>query len=546
MTRQVSVRRSLSATPSVRPTPVEPTRAAAVPSNRAAAVPSTRIAPHEPSPRARGACPGRHRRPGGELMLAVALAAALAIAGCAAPLAPTAALPDLPLGTGWTDPSAAAVDSPGAASSSANPVDTNRALADWWRTLGDPALPRLVALALERNADLRQALLRVDEARALQAVADSRDGLAADARASVAAQRQSENGLLPIGRIPGLQRDVVLHDTALQASWEPDLFGRVRAAREAAQAQLALTRAEVDGLKLALSAEVARHLLALRGAQLEAVAHRHVIDDLARALALTEQRIAAGDLAPNDRHGPQAALDAARAGLPGIEARARSAALALGTLTGGLPEQELALLQAAPAPLAWPALPVGRRADLLRRRPDVQAAEARLVASGADLGGALAEQFPRLTIGASGGFQALDLGDLLKPGSMALSLAPMISWRFLDGGRVQAQIRAAQARERSAGVGYEKAVLGALGEAERALSDYRGALATLAAQREATAAAARVATHAAQRATAGDLSRLDSLDAQRRRHEADEAEARAVGAAAQQMALTVKALGGGW
>src|SRR3546814_1708436 len=124
---------------------------------------------------------------------------------------------------------------------------------------------------------------------------------------------------------------------------------------------------------------------------------------------------------------------------PGIEARQRGAVLGLGVLLGAPPERELKLLDTAAPALALPALPVGERADILRRRPDVLAAERQLAASTADIGLATAELFPKLSIGAGGGFQALSTGEWFDGSSARFSILPLISWRLFDGGRVRAR-----------------------------------------------------------------------------------------------------------
>src|SRR3546814_1954711 len=119
-----------------------------------------------------------------------------------------------------------------------------------------------------------------------------------------------------------------------------------------------------------------------------------------------------------------------------------------------------------------PALPVGERADILRRRPDVLAAERQLAASTADIGLATAELFLKLSIGAGGGFQALNTGEWFDGLNARFSIMPLISWRLFDGGRVREEIRARKAVQRQAALGYEQAVLNAVGDVESALGGY--------------------------------------------------------------------------
>ena len=164
-------------------------------------------------------------------------------------------------------------------------------------------------------------------------------------------------------------------------------------------------------------------------------------------MELVWQRVAAGDAAAADVDTVYAQLAAAKAELPDIQARQRAAILSLSVLLGQTPEQALALLDAQPAKVALLPIPVGERADILRRRPDILAAERNLAASSADIGVATAELFPKLSIGLSGGFQALSTGNWFAASSRRSSLLPLISWRLFDGGRVRAEIRVSQAVE---------------------------------------------------------------------------------------------------
>ena len=190
---------------------------------------------------------------------------------------------------------------------------TTAELDTWWEALGDPTLTRLVEEALEKNLDLRLAATRIAEARANLDRVDGRRFPAGTARADLSERRQSENGPLPVGRIPGLERDQTLHDLALDASWEIDMYGRFGRAMKVAGARLEATEDEALGLRLSLAAEVARTYLSLRGAQRELAAREEVIAALEKTLALARQRVAAGDLAPNELASLEARLAWAKA-----------------------------------------------------------------------------------------------------------------------------------------------------------------------------------------------------------------------------------------
>ena len=440
--------------------------------------------------------------------------------------------PPVDIGSGWTLPLTSA-------SASAD-------LTQWWFALDDPVLDRLMATALSKNLDLRQAAARVDEARALRdRVAGERlPGVSIDAGAN--RRRQSENGPLPIGAIPGLDPTQTIYDAGFDAAWEADLFGAKRRALESASARLQAIEIEAQGIRMRIAAEVARNWFSAVGAKYELRAQQSALDTLQQTLELVRLRHTLGDASAADVDAAYAQWAAVNALLPGIEARRRASLLGLGVLLGAPPERELALLDAPVTPSTLQALPVGERADLLRRRPDVLAAERRLAASSADIGAATAELFPKLSIGVGGGFQALSTSDWFDASSSRFSILPLVSWRLFDGGRVRAEIRAREAIERQAALAYERAVLTALGDAERALSNYHGGLETLERRSMALNAARTGHGHAKMRYAAGDIALLELLAAERSVHEAETAAVRARASATIRLVALYKALGGGW
>jgi len=469
--------------------------------------------------------PGRRLRP-----VALLLGSAL-LAACAAVGPDYRAPPAVDTGTGWTQPVGTATS-----------VD----LARWWSGLGDPVLERLIDTALARNLDLRLAAARIDEARALRdRVAGERTPVVS-AGASVNRRRQSENGPLPVGSIPGLDATQTIHDAGFDAAWEADLFGAKRRALEGAGARLQASEVEAQGVHLRIVAEVARAWFTAVGSGHELRSQQATLQSLQQTVELVRKRADLGDASAADVETAQAQWAAANAALPELRARQRAAVLSLGVLLGAPPEQELALLDAAPSALELRALPVGERADVLRRRPDVLAAERQLAASTADIGVATTELFPKLSIGASGGFQALSTGDWFDASSARFSILPMISWRLFDGGRVRAEIRAREAAAQQAALAYEQAVLTALADAERALGDYHASLDTLQRRQVALDATRRSHGHARVRFEAGDIALVELLATERLLHEAETSSARADTAAAVQLVALYKALGGGW
>lgn len=464
-------------------------------------------------------------------LMTVLLSGAL-MAGCAAVGPDYAGPPAVDTGAGWAQ--------------SVVPGPVVAELSDWWLTFGDPVLGGLVTQALAKGPDVRAAQARILEARAWRDRAAGGQMPVLEAGASVTRRGQSENGPQPVGLVPRLERNQTIHEVGFDALWEVDLFGRTRRSVEGAQAQLQAARADARGVALSVAGEVARNYFVLRGAQREQVAREASVETLRQTLTLVERQHQAGEAARSDVDAVRARLESASAALPGIQARARSAALALGVLQGKLPEDGLVLLDTNGPEISLKPLPVGERADILRRRPDVQAAERRLAARVAEVGVATAELFPKLTIGAGVGFQSLESGSLFQSASRTFSLMPLISWRVFDGGRVRAEIHASQAREQQAALAYEQAVLAALGDAERALGNYQSGLVTLTRQQAALQAARSRYTHMQARYGAGDVALMDLLTEERLVRDAEDALARGKAAAAIDLVALFKALGGGW
>jgi NodT family efflux transporter outer membrane factor (OMF) lipoprotein len=455
---------------------------------------------------------------------------ALLITACAA--GPDYEPPATDAGSGWVTPPA-------------NP-DQPSDLSRWWQAFEDPSLDRLMARALEQNLDLREASARIAEARAASAAASSGYLPTIVAAGSANRRRQSANGPLPIDAIPGIERDQTIYDIGFDASWEIDLFGRTRREVEATEARIGQAEARRDAVELAVTAEVARTYFAMRGAEQRLEARRAAVAAARRTADLVQIRCDAGESSAAEVAQSQADLRSLEARLPALEAERRTAALSLGLLVGGLPEAGLALLEPDAAPIELAPFPVGERGDLLRRRPDVSAAERALAAATADVGVATAEWFPRLTIGANGGFESLATGNLFDAGSETWSIVPRLTWRVFDGGRVRAGVDAARARTEAAATAYDRAVFAAIADAERALARYQLGLEAVDRQRVAVAAAARSHEYAAERYRAGDVSLLELLDAERVLRDAQDAVASLKESAAIDLVSLVKSLGGGW
>jgi NodT family efflux transporter outer membrane factor (OMF) lipoprotein len=436
--------------------------------------------------------------------------------------------PDMPVGKGWSEKQAA------------GQIGQH----EWWRGLHDATLDRLVNGALAGNPDWQAARDRIRQARAQRDAVQSALAPQLGAMGYVNALRQTENGIMPLKQFPIIPRDANIYDAEFDASWEIDLFGGLRRRVEAARAQQAASVASAQDLRESLIAEVVRDYLTLRGQQHELKALQHQLSVVDAQCELLRQRVASGDVAAYLLDAALQQREQMAASLPGMQAGLRAQAMALAVLEGELPESELGLLNSS---AGWPVLmpfPVGERADVLRRRPDVRVAERQLAAATADIGVATDEWFPHLILNASAGYQALQPGQLWQSSSQTGSIMPLISWQILNGGKVRADIHAAKAQQDIAAKAYVKTVLAALDDAEQALSNYHQMLDSVRHQELAFAAAQRAADRADQRFQAGDTNRQDMLSAQLALDDAQLLLAQARTEAAVDMVALRKALGG--
>ncbi|RAK52735.1 efflux transporter outer membrane subunit [Phenylobacterium deserti] len=414
--------------------------------------------------------------------------------------------------------------------------------ADWWSAFGDPELSRLITRAQASNTDLRIALARVREARAL--FADTRlDPLP---RVSVGGAYNRSRGQQPgftAGRV-----DLESAELGFDAAWEIDLFGRVRRQVEAARAEVGAAEADLQDARVTLAAEVARSYLQLRGAQ----ARRAVAEENARTqretLRLTQVRYEVGAADPVDVESARARLSATEAALPAFRTQEAQASHRLAVLVGlrpGDPDPDLAALSAPKAHTPPPqAVALGDASSFLRRRPDVRAAERRLAAATARTGVATAELFPAVRVSGFVGVLSGDLGSLFRSGAQAWSVSPAVSWPGLDLGGARARLRAAQARNDASLAQYDQTVLRAVEDLQNALVAYRERQLQVVSLSQQVAASRRAAELAGLRYREGSLDFLRLLDAERTRLEAEDALAAAQTAANIEVVAIYKALGG--
>ncbi len=438
--------------------------------------------------------------------------------------------PDVASAPGWSEAASTA------------PVDPA-----WWRSLGDPVLTDLVEAAAAHNLDLAVADAQIRQARANRDAAFG--GLFPQLSASGSAihDELSANGEIPVSSIPHFGRTFNLFDVGFDASWEIDFWGGNRRSLEAADARSESAQEAARTVKLEIIAEVARTYIDLRSAQARLASAQSDAEARIDTAALVKRRYEAGDASAFDQARAESQARTAVSQLAGLRSDARAAAYSLALLTARPPE---ALAALADSQATWPATPptigAGLRSDLLRRRPDIRQAELDLAASTADIGGATAELFPKISLVGSIGQQAQHSGDLTSVLSQRYQIGPSLSWPIFSAGRIQAQIRAADARADEAGARYEKAVLTALSDSETALNRYASATSQLRDRDAARAASSKALELARQRYREGEDDLLNLLDAQSDYSTADQASLTARATHLTALVSLYKALGGGW
>ncbi|KAA9134139.1 TolC family protein [Marinihelvus fidelis] len=341
----------------------------------------------------------------------------------------------------------------------------------FWGGFGDPLLAELVQQTLDANQALAAALARYDRASALLEGAERGQWPNVSAQADGAKLRLADSERIPPGAGP---RRVDSYSAGLVADWELDLFGRLRRITESQRAELDATAADVAAVQVALVGQLASSYFELRGLQqLYAVVEANV--SLQReAVDIVTARLDAGRGTEFDQVRAQAQLERINAGLPLLRASIRVAMHRIAVLTGQSPDALVDVLAPVKAlPGERPVIAAGTPGDLLRRRPDIAAAERRLAAATARIGVATADLYPRFTLSGLLGTVAPEAGDLFSDGTGSRAVALGVDWTFLNYGYVRSRIDAADAESREALANYQQTVLTALEDTESSLVRYQ-------------------------------------------------------------------------
>jgi len=454
--------------------------------------------------------------------LSIGLIASLLMAGCMTQ--PAYRTPEVHMPAAWHAPQPHA--------------SSRQQLADWWAHFDDPVLSQLIRTAEEGSPSLAQAAARIDGARATLASSQAGALPSVSASAGLSRARQARQAQ------QGSSSTLTSRSTGLDASWEIDLFGKLRKGSEAAEARLEARVADWHDARVSLAAEVADNYVQLLGCRMLAEAYRAEAASQASTLRITQTAISAGFTAKAD--GDLAAASAANANVTAIAQGVECGVLlkALVALTGDSESALVLALATQPSTLRDPdGISVASvPSNLLRQRPDLAASERALAAAYADIGQADADRYPSLSLG---GTISLAASSLVSPAT-SWSFGPSLSLPLFDGGKRKAAVASAQARYQEALASYQAAVRSAVKEVEQALLRLDGAAQRYLDAERAAQGYRRYFEAVEKNWQAGNVSLLDLEEARR---SAITAESTLVTLRRDRLRYWIalyKALGGGW
>jgi NodT family efflux transporter outer membrane factor (OMF) lipoprotein len=413
----------------------------------------------------------------------------------------------------------------------------------WWKGLGDPKLNELIEQSIATNLDLKLAIARIREARALRGFVDADRFPMVDAQGSYSRERRSPNA----GQFSTDGRNESLFTVGFDASWELDFFGRIARSVEAADYDIESAIDNRRDVVVTLVSDIARNYVELRGFQQRLGIAVKNIQTQQQSVEITRSRFTAGLTTDLDVAQAEAILASTRSTVPTLEAGARRSMHRLSVLLGREPGALIADLdQAQTIPTVPQVVPVGVPSELLRRRPDVRRAERDLAAATARIGVATGDLFPRFSLTGSFGLQSDKIADLGDASSRFWSVGPAVRWPILDWYKIRSNINVQEARTEQALVRYEQSLLGSFEDVENALVSYSREQVRRASLADSVAASRRALDLSQQLYSTGlaDFQRV--LDSQRTLFAAEDQLVDSERQVSSNYVALCKALGGGW
>jgi len=421
----------------------------------------------------------------------------------------------------------------------------------WWTSFRDPTLTALVRDVADANLDVRTATLRVAESRFQRGVTASAQMPSLNGDVKVVREQYSQNGVLSLmnGLVPGGidVPPITDHFVGFDASWELDIWGRVRRSVEAADAQVQVSEDQRRDALLSVMAETARDYIQLRGVQVQIGVLNDNLRIAQEILKLAEERQAKGMTSALDTENARSQLEGYRAQLPPLQQQESELINALSFLTDQPPGAlKTRLGQTRKSPLALAAVPTGIASDLARRRPDIRAAEAQLHAATAQTGVAVASFYPSITLTGQAGLDSLNPDTIFRASSLQWSFGPSISLPIFEGGRLKNTLELREAQQQEAALAYRKAILRAWHDVVNALVALRLEKARHVRLSDQVVHARKAAEIARDRYRDGVTDFINVLAAERTALTAEQQQAQSATTLQVNQVQLYKALGGGW
>jgi multidrug efflux system outer membrane protein len=421
-------------------------------------------------------------------------------------------------------------------------MNQQQPVAAWWSQLNDGQLNQLITDALQQNHSVRIAQASLAESRALLRNSKLDRYPTIEVGVSGTRQKQSTDIIGPVD-----SRISETYQAGFDASWELDIFGRVRNGVKLSKAQLAAREADLQAAQVSIAAEVASAYISLRGNQyLLDVALRNVLNQQ-ETLQLTQrfEEVGRGDQLDVARAESQ--LELTRSSIPGLHAQVNIALNRIGVLTGK-PTAELktALTEVKSLPEIPASFAVGNPAALLKRRPDVRRAEQALAGAVAEYNIRVADLYPSVTFTGGLGYLSTDWTRLGNSGTDTFSFSPRIQWAAFNLGRVDAQIDAADARTQARIAEFEQKILIALEETDNALQNFSREEERRTGLQRALSASNQAAFFARKKFEVGSSDFLTVLDSERSQLNVSAQLAQSDMQVLLNLVAVYKSLGGGW
>jgi multidrug efflux system outer membrane protein len=412
----------------------------------------------------------------------------------------------------------------------------------WWEQFGDPVLNELVDAALRDNRDLRIAAARVDQF--IGALGTSRSQLFPQIGYGADASRARASRVGPVPIPPGGDPYFTLYQASLGATWQLDLFGRVRRLTEAAQAQVYASEQARRGVVLSLVAGVATSYIVLRTLDRQLEIAQATARNFGETARIFDLRFKAGIVAKTEvmqiRSQHQLALAAIPAFEQAIAVQENLISILLGRNPGPIPRGKTI------DQLVAPLIPADLPSTLLQRRPDIMQAEQNLVAANASIGAARALYYPNLSLTGAVGSASTSMSDFLTSPANTWALAAGLTGPIFTFGGITGQVRTAEGREQEALNFYQQTILNAFRETNDALTGSQKKIDEVAFQKERVDALREFARLSRLRFDKGVAGYLEVLVAENELFAADLASAGLLAARYTEVINVYQAVGGGW